>query len=328
MIYIPLSSKNIYDNFALEYFLADQKQFNEPVFMLWSTTPTVMLGKYQDALAELNLQYIQQQQINVVRRYSGGGTIYADEGGCQFSFIQPQQSDSIDFDAYIETVQQALLHMNILATKTSRNDLTIDTKKISGNAQYNHNGYTVHHGSLLFDTDLTQMYDALHVDDLKLRSKHIASIHQRTMNLKALRPDLTSQTFQETLSQNIFNEFSNHQIYKLTPEEQQTIQILALKIFKDPHFIFGKTPKTQLSKKKYFKNGGLVKFDISVNHGILEELRLTGDFFSDLNTKALAQQLIGLPFRPSELQQPIKRALTAQPILGVTADDLLTLLFS
>ncbi|MFD1672541.1 lipoate--protein ligase [Agrilactobacillus yilanensis] len=328
MIYIPVTSTNIYQNFALEYFLAAEKRFKEPVFMLWSTTPTVMLGKYQDALAELNLNYIQQQSIQVVRRYSGGGTIYTDAGGCQFSFIQPQSTTTISFDTYIETIQQALLDMNISAEKTSRNDLTIKEKKFSGNAQYNHQGYTVHHGSILFDTDLEQMYDALHVDDMKLRSKHIASIRQHTINLKTIRPDLTMADFKTRLIRNVRATFAQHDTYHLTAAERQRVMHLAETLFEDESFIFGKTPHTEISKKHYFPGGGLVQFDLNVNHGILTDLRLTGDFFSNLDASHFAQQLIGRPFRPATLKRPIQQALAAYPILGIQTEDLLDLLFS
>ncbi|MCH4171947.1 MAG: lipoate--protein ligase [Lactobacillus sp.] len=328
MIYIPVKTLDIYHNFALEYYLASEKRFSEPVFLLWSTTPTVMLGKYQDALAELNLEYIRQHQINVVRRYSGGGTIYTDEGGDQFTFIQPDNQQMIDFKAYINTIATALNQMQIPAIATSRNDLTVNDRKISGSAQYKHNGFTVHHGSLLFNTNLEQMYDALHVDNLKLRSKHIASILERTMNIQTIRPDLTNQSFAAELQRHVLATVANLRTYQLTGAELDRIDIIAKEKFADPQFIYGHTPTTELSKKHYFKGGGLVKFDLTVKHGVLTELHLSGDFFSSLDQHTLAKSLLGHPFRPDQVRPILIQQLQQQPILGISADDLLALLFS
>lgn len=328
MIRIQAKSKHAVDNFALENWLATVKRFDEPVFLLWSTEPTVMLGKYQDALAELNLKFVDDHHIVVTRRYSGGGTIYTDPQGCQFSFIEPHQGTTIELNRYIDLILKALNGMKIPAIKTSRNDLTVDGRKFSGNAQYNQQGYTVHHGSLLFNTNRDYMYDALHVDDLKLRSKHIASVRQRTINLQEARPDLTIDSFMNELAKQIDQLFDSVHEYKLTDEDRQQIDHLRDTIFANHDFIFNKVPDTELSKERYIKGGGLVKIQASVKKGQLTALHLTGDFFSNIDAEKLANSLVGRPFLPSALKEPLEKALEAKPIMGVTVSDLLDLLFS
>lgn len=328
MIYWPDVSRDPAVNFATEFYLADQKVSPDAVFMLWSTAPTVMLGKYQDALAELNLEYIDKQHIQVIRRYSGGGTIYTDPGSFQFSFIQPQAHQDIAFELYLNRITTALKALGFPVQISSRNDLTLNGRKCSGNAQYHHNGYTVHHGSLLFDTDLSQMYDALHVDDLKLRSKHIASIRQRTVNLKTVQPQWTNAKFAQALTAQILQTVPDYQTLQPTAAIQTKIEALAKTRFRDPAFIYGKTPQSQLVKKHYFPGGGLVQMNADVAQGMLKRLQISGDFFSDIDMAALEKQLLGLPFRPGTLKQPIEAALQQTPIRGISADDLIALLFA
>lgn len=287
-----------------------------------------MLGKYQDALAELNLKFIHDQHITVSRRYSGGGTIYTDPGGCQFSFIEPHKGTTIELDKYIDLILKALNGMQIPAIKTSRNDLTVKGRKFSGNAQYNQAGYTVHHGSLLFDTNRDNMYDALHVDDLKLRSKHIASVRQRTINLQEARPDLDVAGFMDELAKQVDQLFDHVHEYRLTDSDRQAIDQIRDDVFANRDFIFNKVPDTELSKERYIKGGGLVKIQASVKKGQLTALHLTGDFFSNIDAVALANKLIGKPFLPSALEGPLSQALAKDPIMGVTVADLLDLLFS
>lgn len=287
-----------------------------------------MLGKYQDALAELNLKYVNDHHIIVTRRFSGGGTIYTDPQGCQFSFIEPHQGTTIELDRYIDLILKALNGMKIPAIKTSRNDLTVDGRKFSGNAQYNQAGYTVHHGSLLFNTNRDAMYDALHVDDLKLRSKHIASVRQRTINLKEARPDLEIAGFMDELARQVDKLFDHVHQYHLSDSDRQQINRLRDQVFADHDFIFNKVPDTELSKERYIKGGGLVKIQASVKKGQLAALHLTGDFFSNIDAQKLADVLVGRPFLPSALRQPLAKALETDPIMGVTVDDLLDLLFS
>ncbi|MCD2257052.1 lipoate--protein ligase [Lactobacillus sp. CC-MHH1034] len=328
MIYIPVISKDVYFNFALEYYLLTQKRFEQPVFMLWSTTPTVMLGKYQDAVSELNFNYIQDHKINVVRRYSGGGTIYTDTGGCQFTFIQPDIASQMTFDTYLKTVAAALQQIQIPAQRNSRNDLVVNHRKFSGSAQYRHDGYTLHHGSLLFDTDQMQMLQALNVDHLKLQSKHIASVKQRTINLKTLRPDLTNETFMAELTKQILACFNHVDTYELTAEDQQLIVALAKHTFADSDFIYGKTPKSQFVKKAYLPGGGLVQFNIDLDHGQITNLHLSGDFFGDIDTAALNTKLQGTKYIPAEVMPKLAEFLQQTPILGITAEDLTRVIFA
>ena len=165
MIYIETGSTDVYYNFALEYYFAAVKKLDDTVFLLWRTTPTLMVGKYQNTLEEICQDYAQAHGINVVRRMSGGGTIYTDMGGWQFTFIEQGDTNEIHFQAYTKPIVDALRALGVPADFNGRNDLLIDGRKVSGNAQYKLAGSTVHHGSLLFDTDIEQMVASTTVAD-------------------------------------------------------------------------------------------------------------------------------------------------------------------
>ena len=134
MIYIETGSTDVYYNFALEYYFTLEKRLPETVFLFWRTTPTLMVGKYQNVLEEINKPYADEHGIHLVRRMSGGGTIYTDMGGWQFTFIQHKEAGEIEFSQYIAPVIGALGEMGVNAAFNGRNDLTIDGKKFSGNS--------------------------------------------------------------------------------------------------------------------------------------------------------------------------------------------------
>ena len=201
MIYIETGSTDVYYNFALEYYFTLEKRLPETVFLFWRTTPTLMVGKYQNVLEEINKPYADEHGIHLVRRMSGGGTIYTDMGGWQFTFIQHKEAGEIEFGQYIAPVIDALREMVVSASFNGRNDLTIDGKKFSGNAQYRLGDCIVHHGSLLFDTDIEQMVASTTVDSYKITSKSIKSVRDRVTNISEHLPSpMDAETFKETMA--------------------------------------------------------------------------------------------------------------------------------
>ena len=184
MILVDFNSLDACEHFALEYYLATERDLGETALLLWRTEPTLMVGKYQNARLEINLPLARALGVKIVRRLSGGGTIYTDPGGWQFSFIDRGGGEEIQFESYIAPVVSALRAMGVPARFNGRNDLTVDGRKFSGNAQYRVAGTTVHHGSLLFDTDLARMEALTTPSEEKLRSKSIRSVRERVTNLR------------------------------------------------------------------------------------------------------------------------------------------------
>lgn len=194
-IYIENDSLDVYYNFALEYYLTSEKPFRDKtVFLIWRTTPTVMVGKFQNTYREINSRFVEENDINVVRRMSGGGTIFTDLGGWQFTFIAPAQSEQISFREYTEPVIEVLQSLGVEAYFDGRNDIMVDGKKVSGNAQYMRNGFVVHHGSLLYSTDLDMLERSTVSNEEKLQSKGVSSVREHVGNISDYFTDPLSMT--------------------------------------------------------------------------------------------------------------------------------------
>ena len=229
MIYIETGSTDVYYNFGLENYFTVEKRLPDTVFLFWRTTPTLMVGKYQNVLEEINKPYADAHGIHLVRRMSGGGTIYTDLGGWQFSFIQHKEAGEIEFGQYIAPVIGALGEMGVRAAFNGRNDLTIDGRKFSGNAQYRLGDCIVHHGSLLFDTDIRQMAEATTPDSYKITSKSIKSVRDRVTNISDHLPQpMDPETFKEAMVRHIMN--GSTAVYTVTPEDDARIREIAREV--------------------------------------------------------------------------------------------------
>lgn len=326
MIYIETGSLDPYFNFGLEYYLITEKMFQEPVFLFWQTTPTLMVGKYQNTLEEINVPYAKEHHLNIVRRMSGGGTIYTDMGGFQFTFIFPSQSEEISFTEYITPVIDALHKMGISgAGFNGRNDLVIDGKKFSGNAQYLYHGFTLHHGSLLFNTDIEQMVRSTTVDSYKIISKGIKSVHERVTNISEhLLTPMAPEVFKQRMIESIMggSDFSS---YTLTEQDCARIHELALEKFQNWDAIYGRNPKCSLSKTGHFAGGNL-KINLDIVHGIIQDCTIHGDFFGTLDTDALALALSGTKYEREALENVLASFDLEHGIYQITREEFLNCL--
>ena len=182
MIYIKYSSPDVSLNLAAEYYFASEKTFDEDLFTLWQPRPTVVVGNFQNIHEEVDTAYAASRGIDIVRRMSGGGTVYQDGGSIQYAFIERRDGD-IDFARYLTPICRVLKSLGIDAVPNGRNDITVDGKKVSGNSQYRVSGRTIHHGTLLFSVDVDEMERATRLPDYKAKSKGIKSVRSRVANL-------------------------------------------------------------------------------------------------------------------------------------------------
>ncbi len=309
MIFVDTGSHDAAFNFGAEYYFAAQRDLGAPVFMLWSTAPTLMIGKYQNVFEEVDLAFAREAGIKITRRLSGGGTIYTDEGGFQYTFIE-KGGDLIDFSEYMRPVAEALRKMGVPAEISGRNDILLDGKKISGNAQFKLGGKTVHHGSLLFDTDLEMMDRASRPPEYKIRSKSIKSVRDRVTNIKAAAGlDMTAERFAEELVKQIAEVTGGMARYELTDADRERIEELADAHFRGRDSVFLHAPAFDAEKVCRFP-GGTVKLLFSVKNGIIKDVAAEGDFFSGEGTDALSE-LVGTPFEKDSVAQRIKSSRLA-----------------
>ena len=322
MIYVETGSEDVFFNFGLEYYFASEKELPEPVFLFWRTTPTLMVGKYQNTLEEINRAYAEAHGIAVVRRLSGGGTIYTDRGGWQYTFITRGDAGAIEFHQYLAPVLDALHALGADAVFTGRNDLLVDGKKISGTAQYKLPGVTVHHGSLLFDTDFEQMMAATTVSAEKFSSKSIKSVRERVTNLAEHLPQVTSpEDFKEKMVSAILRGGAR---YTLTAEDIAAAERIADERFRPWSCRYGADPKCTYSRAARFA-GGRVQVQLDLQKGTIRSAQLSGDFFASEKLEALKTALCGCIYEKDAVRAVLSPYENV--IYGVTQDELLTLFF-
>ena len=318
MIYIDTKSNDTYYNFGCEYYFSTEKQLPDDVFLMWKTTPTLMIGKYQNTLEEIDAAYAREKGINIVRRLSGGGTIYTDDGGWQFTFITRSLGMEIEFERFVRPVTDALCSLGVNASLTGRNDITVDGKKISGNAQFKLGGTTVHHGSLLFDTNIEELVRATTPKDYKITSKAIKSVRERVTNIREQLPvDMTADEFRDYVVNRVKTD-----VYEITPEDDARIRELADRYFRDEEIIYSKSPKFEVEKTVH-TDGGTFVIGLTVRHGIIENAGISGDFFSGGGDPSSA--IIGVKYTPEAVREAL--AGFDGTIYRVSVDELVRVIF-
>lgn len=324
MIYIETDSTDVYYNFALEYYFALEKKLEDTVFLFWRTDPTLMIGKYQNVLEEVNMEFAKNHGIHLVRRQSGGGTIYTDRGGWQFSFIQHGNENDIEFHQYIAPVIDALADMGVSAEFNGRNDLVIGGRKFSGNAQYRLGDTTVHHGSLLFDTDIEMMVASTTVDPHKIISKSIKSVRDRVTNVSEhLKYTMDVMEFKKRMIDSVMGE--NGGEYILTEEDNKRIREIAKEKFDNWNSLYGSNPKFNIEKTAYFA-GGKMQIKMDVQKGIITNAGIYGDFFSTLDAKQLLAPLIGCKYDYDSVREAMMQKGIDGKVYRVSVEDMTRLI--
>ncbi len=321
MIYIETNSTDASYNFALEYYFTAEKQLEEDIFLFWRTKPTLMIGKYQNTLEEINQKYAQDHDIYVVRRMSGGGTIYTDMGGWQFTFIAYGDSSGIHFEEYISPLVQAMKALGVRAEFNGRNDLLVEGKKVSGNAQYKLKGNTVHHGSLLFETNIEQMVESTTVDAYKIISKSIKSIRERVTNISEHLPTpMSTEQFKNHIISYVMD--GSEKQYELTKEDKLRIEELANERFRTWESSYGANPKYTITKTGRF-DGGKIVIGMDVRRGHIASAKIWGDFFGTEQAELIADLLVGCRMEREDILSKLKNHGMQEAIYGITIEDII-----
>lgn len=321
MIYVENNSMEAAFSFAMEYYFIKEKDLGGDVFSFWRTEPTLMIGRYQITAAEINEVYAKEKGIKVVRRLSGGGTIYTDPRGWQFTFIT-RDKEHVDegFRKFTAPILDALHNLGIQANLSDRNDLLIDGRKFSGNAQYRDKNCVLHHGSLLFDTDLEELVRSITVADDKIISKGIQSIRQRVTNISEhMSKKIDPLIFRDLMLKNILGEKDT--TYILTEEDIKNINTITDSMFRTWEWNYGESPDYQVTKSRRF-GGGKLEVRLNLADGRITDCRLLGDFFFYGEIGVLEKSLVGCPLRGEEIRTALAAALQGSSFFMITLDEL------
>lgn len=322
MIYIDTKSTDPYYNFGCEVYFSTERTFEDDVFLIWHTTPFLIIGRFQNALEEIDAAYARENGIGVARRLSGGGTCYLDEGGWQFSYLAPSRGNdlSIEFARFVNPVVDFLRSLGLNAALTGRNDITVDGKKVSGNSQYRLGPYTVHHGTLLYDENMENLVRATTPKEYKITSKAIKSVRDRVTNIREhLEKDMSLTEFRDALAA-----FITDSVYEITPEDDRRIREIADEKFRDPKIIFASTPKFELEKTIH-TSGGTFVIGYRVESGAIADCSVSGDFFAGITPEEFCAALTGCAYTPDAVKSALLKVESA--LFRTTADELVRGIF-
>ena len=288
---INQTNNDPYFNLASEeYFL---KNYQEDFFILWRSRPCVVVGKHQNALAEINHEFVQTNQIPVARRLSGGGTVFHDPGNVNFTFIRNVEKVSeVNFKVFTRPVLETLKKLGVDAYTTGRNDLLTDGKKISGNAEHVHKNRVLHHGTLLFDSRLDALKGALNVDLSRFEDKAVQSNRSEVTNIADyLSNQISVQDFTNFLFSETCLKFPEILIYEPSAKDLEAIGKLSEEKYKTWDWIFGYSPRYRFTNKLKTKNGNIL-IGIQIEKGLMVDVKISGTISPELGRK-LAETLVG-----------------------------------
>ncbi len=326
MIIINSPSNDAYFNIALEEFLLYEYP-TESIFLLYVNAPSIIVGKFQNTLAEINLDFVKEKNIKVVRRMSGGGTVYHDLGNLNFSFhTLLGQNDFMDFSKFTEPVVKVLNQFNVPAKLEGRNDLLVEGKKFSGNAKLARNGKMIQHGTILFDSDMSVLDNALKINPLKYKDKAVKSNRARVINLKEYLPDdVTIEDLKQALIGEMLLTNQMTSIYELTSEDIASVEKLISDKYNTWDWNFGFSPKYSFKNAAKIPAGFIeIHLDV-VRGGIIEKAKIFGDFFASKPIEEFEELFIGKNHNENEIRAVLESVDVTEYFGKVTIDEIISI---
>jgi lipoate-protein ligase A len=314
-----------YFNLAAEEYVL--KSNANDCFMLWQNAPSVIVGKHQNSLAEINLEYVKQNEIKVVRRLSGGGAVFHDLGNLNFTFIENVKGKNvIDFQKYTQPIIDVLQSLNIDAKFQGRNDLVIDGQKFSGNAEHVYRNRVLHHGTLLFASQLSDISGSLNVNPKKFDDKAVKSVRARVTNISShLKKPISIEEFRELIFNHIINNYPDCQPYKYNQSDIDAITQLRNEKYSSWEWNFGQSPNYSMVNELKTA-AGYVEVHLNVNGGIIKNIRIFGDFFNINDISDLEQFLIGCPHNENEIYNKLKMINLSDYIINMNIEEMIKVL--
>jgi len=315
-------------NLALEEYALRNFNYDHDYLLFYINEPSIIIGRNQNTLEEINHEYVQEHDIHVVRRISGGGAVYHDIGNLNFSFITNYDKKSLNnFRKFTQPVIRVLQSMGVHAELSGRNDIQVDERKISGNAQFSSVDRMFSHGTLLFDSDLSEVTNALDVKMSKIESKGHKSVRSRVANISEFIDDpMETRTFREKLLQGLYEDQNDFETYHLTENEWQAVRDLKKEKYDQWDWNFGKSPTFNIQRSRRF-DAGEVDLRLDVENGHISNLKIYGDFFGKEPVENLEELLQGIRYDREEIEQLLEPVNIEEYFGAVPKDEFLELVY-
>lgn len=304
---------------ALEEYLANEAD-EENYFFIWQVNPTVIFGRNQFLETEVNVPFCREHNIQIYRRKSGGGCVYADPGNLMLSCIVPGDNVAFLFDRYLRQIAFLLQQLGINATASGRNDILIDGRKVSGNAFYRLPGKSIVHGTMLYETQFDQLEQALTPSRTKLKSKGVASVRQHVTNLcEHTRIGIVA------FKQYLIDKLCDGERL-LTAEEIKRVEEIE-KTYLTEDFLHGKNPRYTVVKQGRTAHAGEITTSIELKGECIQRIRLTGDFFAIGDAEQeLTSRLKGKPMERESLRVALQGVDLKKWILNLDTKEWIDLI--
>ncbi|MGT2949044.1 lipoate--protein ligase [Streptococcus devriesei] len=322
MKYIVSHSNNPAFNIALEAYAFREMLDEDEIFILWINEPTIVIGKHQNAIEEINKEYTDAHGIHVVRRLSGGGAVYHDLNNLNYTIISNKADEgAFDFKTFSKPVIDTLAKLGVKAEFTGRNDLEIDGKKFCGNAQAYYKGRMMHHGCLMFDVDTSVLADALKVSKDKIESKGIKSVRARVTNINDELPQkMDVLAFRDALLEQVKEENPDMTEYEFSEAELERIRQSEKEQFGNWDWIYGAAPEYTIKRSVRYPAGKITTY-ANVEKSLIKSIKIYGDFFGIGDVSDIEKLLVGSRYEYKDVLERLKTIDTSNYFSRMTTEE-------
>lgn len=304
MIYIERTHTDPFFNIAAEEYLL--KHLQDEVLMFWQSTDSVILGKHQNTLKEVNLEYVNQHHIPVIRRISGGGTVFHDLGNINYTLITQgeKQENLVDFRKFTLPVIGFLKQFGLESQFEGKNNLTISGKKFSGNSAHVFKNRVMHHGTFLFETKLDVLDNIINPNQSGVRDKSIESIQATVTNISDhLKEKISLRDFKNQMTDFFMNYFGITSRQSLTGAMIDEIQKLADEKYHDWSWNYGYSPKYRF-RNELRTETGLLQVEMEVKEGLITAIEL---FLDGKRLELIEHQILGMTHDKTRILEKISQ---------------------
>jgi lipoate---protein ligase len=315
-------------NLALEEYLLRHLDTDEDILLFYINEPSIIVGRNQNTLEEINHEYVREHGIHVVRRLSGGGTVYHDLGNLNFSFITAYAPSNFhNFRKFTKPVIAVLQEMGVQAELSGRNDILVEGRKISGTAQYSTSKRMFSHGTLLFNAQLGSVSEALNVKMSKITSKGIKSVRSRVANITEFMTEImTTEAFRQRLLEGVFDGVDPIPQYHLTEADWAGVHKLVEERYGQWDWNYGRSPKFNVQRTHRFPFGE-IDARIDVHKGMIDAVKFYGDFLGNGEMADLEAALTGVRYDADALSAALAGIDVKDYFGGISPEEFVKFLY-